>query len=210
MTQVFADISMSLDGYITGPNDSVDNPLGDQGERLHEWVFGLKGWRARHGMEGGRESRASELMEEAFSRSGSFLMGRRMFDAGEQPWGEEPPFRGPVFVVTHRAGAEIAKRGGTTFSFVTDGIEEALRRAKEAAGEKDVSVAGGAAVIQQLLAADLLDELQIHLVPVLLGGGVPLFAALPGLRELEPTRVIDSPAVTHLRLRPARRADPTR
>jgi dihydrofolate reductase len=205
MTQVFADISMSLDGYITGPNDSVDNPLGDQGERLHEWVFGLKGWRARHGLEGGTEDRASELMEEAFSRSGSFLMGRRMFDAGERPWGEEPPFRGPVFVVTHEARADIAKRGGTTFSFVTDGIEEALRRAKEAAGGKDVSVAGGAAVIQQLLAAGLLDELQIHLVPVLLGDGVPLFGSMPpGLRELEPDRVITSPGVTHLRLRPAR------
>ncbi|WP_407550306.1 dihydrofolate reductase family protein [Streptomyces sp. Pv4-95] len=205
MTRVFADISMSLDGYITGPNDSVDNPLGDEGERLHEWVVGLKGWRAQHGLEGGTEDRASTLMEEAFDRSGSFLMGRRMFDAGERPWGEEPPFRGPVFVVTHTPHADIAKRGGTTFSFVTDGIEEALRLAKEAAGDKDVSVAGGAAVIQQLLAAGLLDELQIHIVPLLLGDGVPLFGAMPpGLHELESTRVLSSPGVTHLLLRPAR------
>jgi dihydrofolate reductase len=204
MSQVFAEVSMSLDGYIAGPDDRVGNPLGDQGERLHQWLVGLAGWRARHGLPGGERNRDAELADEAVERTGSVLMGRRMFDHGEGPWGDEPPFHLPVFVLTHRPGPDLAKQGGTTFHFVTEGAGEALRRAKEPAKDKDVQVAGGARVIEQLLAADLLDELQIHLVPVLLGGGVRLFDTLPaGLRELKTTRVIASPGVTHLRLHPA-------
>lgn len=204
MAQVFADISMSLDGYVAGPDDGVGNPLGDQGERLHQWVFGLTSWRARHGLPGGEDSRDGELVDEAIERGGSVLMGRRMFDHGEEPWGDEPPFHVPVFVLTHRPAPDLAKQGGTTFHFVTGGVQEAVRRAADAAGGKDVHVAGGARVIEQLLAADLLDELQIHLVPVLLGGGVRLFDTLPaGLRELKMTQVLASPGVTHLRLHPA-------
>ncbi|MFJ8671115.1 dihydrofolate reductase family protein [Streptomyces sp. NPDC093589] len=204
MAQVFAEISMSLDGYIAGPDDGVDNPLGDHGERLHEWVYGLASWRAPHGLTGGEQNRDAEVVHESVERTGSVVMGRRMFDSGEGPWGDEPPFHAPVFVVTHRPAEDLVKQGGTTFHFVTAGVEEALRRAKEVAGGKDVSVPGGAQVIDQLLGAGLLDALQIHLVPVLLGGGVRLFDTLPaGLRELKATRVIASPEVTHLRLHTA-------
>ncbi|TJZ53027.1 dihydrofolate reductase [Streptomyces piniterrae] len=205
MSHVFADISMSLDGYITGPNPGVGNGLGDHGERLHQWLFGLASWRRMHGLQGGTGGRDSELLDEAFERAGSFVMGRRMFDIAEEPWGDEPPFHGPVFVVTHRPHPPLVKQGGTTFHFITEGPEDAVRRATEAAAGKDVSVAGGADVIRQLLTADLLDELQIHLVPVLLGGGLRLFDSLPpGLRELDTTRVVASPGVTHVRLRPAK------
>jgi dihydrofolate reductase len=198
--KVRADISVSLDGFVTGPNDSVDLGLGEGGERLHEWIVGLASWREAHGMEGGEGGQDSDVMEEAIQNVGAVLMGRRMFDHGEEPWGDEPPFRVPVFVVTHRASEPLEKKGGTTFTFVTDGIESASEQAQAAAGEKDVSVAGGASVIQQLIEARLLDELQIHVVPVLLGGGVRLFDNVSP-RELELTRVIDSPGVTHMKFR---------
>jgi dihydrofolate reductase len=202
MGKVTADMSMSLDGLITGPNDSVDHPLGEGGERLHKWVFGLASWREPHGLEGGETGTDAEVLEEAFQRTGATLMGRRMFDLGEEPWGDDPPFHRPVFVVTHTARDELVKGGGTTFTFVTDGLESALDQARSAAGDKDVSVAGGANVIQQYLSAGLLDEIQIHVAPVLLGDGRRLFENTGTDRiELEPTRVIDSPGVTHLKFR---------
>jgi dihydrofolate reductase len=194
------DISMSLDGFVAGPNDGVGNGLGDGGERLHEWVYGLESWREPHGYEGGETGEESDILGEAFDALGAIVMGRRMFDLAEGAWGDDPPFHMPVFVLTHRPRDPIVKQGGTTFTFVTDGIESALEQAREAAGDKDVGVAGGASVAQQYLKAGLLDELQIHLVPILLGDGVRLFDQLGDAQiELEATRVIDSPRVTHLR-----------
>jgi dihydrofolate reductase len=200
--RVLADISMSLDGYIAGPGDGrPDLPLGEGGERLHQWVYGLASWRESHGLAGGENNQDSELLDEVLREVGAVVLGRRMYDnAGG--WGEEPPFHVPVFVLTHRPRDPIAKRGGTTFTFVTDGVAEAVRRARSAAGDRNVSVAGGAETIQQFLSAGLLDEIQVHLVPVLLGGGRRLFGELsdPPV-ELDLLRVVQSPTVTHLTYR---------
>jgi dihydrofolate reductase len=196
------DISMSLDGFITGPNDGIEQGLGEGGERLHEWLYGLKSWREPHGYEGGEVNADAEVLEEGFKALGAVIIGRRMFDIAEGPWGDDPPFHMPVLVLTHRARDPLVKQGGTTFTFVTDGIESALEQARAAAGDKDVGIGGGANVAQQYLRAGLLDELQIHLVPILLGGGVRLFDQLGDARiDLETTRVIESPQVTHLKFR---------
>ncbi|MDQ3991094.1 MAG: dihydrofolate reductase family protein [Actinomycetota bacterium] len=203
--KVFADITMSLDGFVAGPDDGVDEPLGKGGDRLHDWIYDLDTWRERHGLEGGDSNRDAEIVAESFETTGAVVMGRRMFDLGEAPWGDEPPFHMPVFVLTHRPREVVEKRGGTTFTFVTDGIESTLARAREAAGGRDVSVAGGASAIRQFLASGLLDELQVHVAPLLLGGGVRLFDGIgPAEIELETTRVVSSPRVTHLRFRVAR------
>jgi dihydrofolate reductase len=199
--RVFADISVSLDGFITGPDPSPGQGLGEGGERLHQWIFDLASWRRPHGLEGGSTGPDDDLMGEAFARAGAFVVGRRMFDHAEG-WGDEPPFHKRVFVLTHEPREPLEKQGGTIFTFVNDGIESAVRRAREAAGDKDVSIAGGANVIQQAWKARLLDEIQIHLVPILLGGGVRLLEHVgTGGAELEKTRVIDSSGVTHLRFR---------
>ena len=201
MGKVTVDMSMSLDGFIAGPNDSVENPLGDGGERIHEWVYDLASWRERHGIAGGRTDTDAEILDEALENTGAVVIGKRMFDVANG-WGENPPFHMPAFVITHDAREKLVKEGGTTFTFVTDGIESALDQARAAAGDKDVSVAGGANIIQQYLSAGLLDEIQIHLVPVLLGEGIRLFDQLGAEQiELERTRVIESPGVTHLRFR---------
>ncbi|MGH2951282.1 MAG: dihydrofolate reductase family protein [Solirubrobacterales bacterium] len=212
MPAISFDISMSLDGYIAGPNPTLDEPLGEGGEGLHEWGVATASWRERHGLSDGETSADSEVMEESIRATGATVMGRRMFSGGEGPWeddpkadawwGDDPPFHHDVFVLTHHAREPLVKQGGTTFTFVTDGIEAALEQARAAAGDKSVAVAGGANVIQQCLRAGLVDEFQIHVVPLLLGGGVRLFADLdPGRIGLEKTRVIDSPAVTHMRFR---------
>jgi dihydrofolate reductase len=192
---------MSLDGFIAGPDDGPGLGLGRGGERLHEWVTGLQSWRERHGLGGGQTNRDTEVLEEAFTNVGAIVVGRRMYENAEG-WGENPPFHMPVFVLTHHAREKLVKDGGTTFTFVTDGIESALNQAKAAAGDKDVSAGGGANTIQQYLGAGLLDELQIHLVPILLGDGIRLFDHFgPAQIELEQTRVIESPNVTHLKFR---------
>ena len=202
MAKVIFDISMSLDGFVAGPNDGVDNGLGDGGERLHEWAYDLEVFQERHGREGGDAAADNEVLKEAFETVGGTIMGRRMFDIAVDAWGDEPPFRVPVFVVTHHAGDPLEKLGGTTFHFVTGGIEPALEQAREAAGDRDVSIAGGASVIQQYLNAGLVDEFQVHIAPLLLGGGVRLFDGLGSEPpELEKTRVIDSQNVTHLKFR---------
>jgi dihydrofolate reductase len=200
MSIVKADISMSLDGFIAGPGDGVDNPLGDRGDLLHEWIYGLRGWRERHGYEGGESTADDEVLEEAFAGVRAVVIGRRMFAAGEGPWGADPPFRVPVFVVQHRQREALVK-GETTFVFV-GGVERAVEEAREAAGDGDVSIGGGANVIQQALRAGLLDELQVHVVPVLLGGGVRLFEGLdPADVTIEPLRLLASRDVTHMKLR---------
>ncbi len=213
MPRLILDISMSLDGFIAGPNQTLEQPLGEGGERLHEWAFRLASWRKPHGLSGGETGTVDDVVvEESLGAQGAVVMGRRMFSGGEGPWeddpnadawwGDNPPFHVPVFVLTHHPRETVVKKGGTTFTFVTDGIESALEQARAAAGDKDVSLAGGAHVAQQYLKAGLLDELQIHLVPVLLGGGVRLFDQLgPDPTELQSTRVIESSGVTHLKFR---------
>jgi dihydrofolate reductase len=203
MGTVFVDITTSLDGFIAGPNDSPELGLGEGGERLHQWVFDLASWREPHGLEGGTSGPDDEVLNEAVERAGAVIVGRRMFD-NAQGWGENPPFHKPVFVLTHEPRGTISKEGGTTFTFVNDGIESALEQATAAAGDKDISVAGGANTIQQFLDAGLVDEVQIHIAPLLLGGGIRLFGDDGNSFELEKTRVIDSPGVTHLRFRVAK------
>src|SRR5215216_2678427 len=177
MGKVFVDITTSLDGYIAGPNDGPELPLGENGERIHEWIFGLRAWREPHGLEGGETNRDSEIIEESLADRGAVIVGRRMFD-NAQGWGNEPPFHVPVFVLTHEAREPEAKDGGTTFTFVTDGVESAFRQAQAAAGDKNVLIGGGANTVQQFLKAGLIDEIQIHVAPLLLGGGVKLLDGL--------------------------------
>ena len=209
MTTLFADISISLDGFVAGPNPTLEQPLGEGGEQLHEWAFRLASFRERHGMEGGERDADDALLADELDRTGAIVMGRRMFSGGEGPWeddpnadgwwGDDPPFRVPVFVLTHHPRAPLSKEGGTSFTFVTEGAEAALDLARKAAGEKDVAVGGGASVIQQFLRAGVLDELRIHVAPVLLGGGTHLFEPL-GIEplRLEPAGAASSPHVTHL------------
>lgn len=210
MKRLILDISMSLDGFVAGPNQTVEEPLGKGGELLHEWVVKLEAWRESHGLEGGETNADSEVVTETLAATGAVIMGRRMFSGGDGPWaddpnadawwGDEPPFHMPVFVLTHHARETEVKQGGTSFTFVTDGIESALEQARAVAGDKNVALSGGADVVQQYLRAGLLDELQIHVPPLLLGGGVSLFGDLGiGSVELEQTRVLSSPSVTHLR-----------
>jgi dihydrofolate reductase len=204
LSMVFASLGMSLDGFIAGPNAGPDNALGDGGGRIHQWMYRVEAWRERQTLSGGEVNRDAELVEENYNRAGAYVMGRRMFDEGEVGWPDPPPFRAPVFVLTHNPREPWERQGGTTFSFVTDGPDSALDRARRAAGEKDVQVAGGAQTVAQFLNAGLLDELEIHLAPVLLGAGTRLFDGVEADKlKLEPTRVVESPAVTHVRYRVA-------
>src|SRR5712692_227161 len=200
MGKVVLDMSMSLDGFITGPNDGVERLLGDGGERLHDWIFDGTAERAGTSPRTSATGSNREVMDEAFKTLGAEIMGRRWFDIGEGPWGDNPPFQVPCFVLTHDAHEKLLK-GATTFTFVTDGIESALKQAQAAAGDKNVGV-GGANTAQQYLKAGLLDEIHIHLVPILLGEGRKLFEHIGTEQiELETTRVIESPGVTHLKFR---------
>jgi dihydrofolate reductase len=199
---------MSLDGFVAGPEQSVENPLGVGGMRLHEWAFALAAWREQHGLEGGEVNASTAVVEESLADVGAVVMGRGMFGGGAGPWGEEPwngwwgddpPFHVPVFVLTHHPREPLPLRGGTTFTFVTAGIEAALEQARAVADGKDVVIGGGASTVRQYLAAGLVDEANVSLVPVLLGGGERLFDGLgdAGL-ELELVRAVDAPRVTHL------------
>lgn len=213
MPKVSCQMSVSLDGFYSGPRDPgapgdvsgwMDGAEAPGFFRVTRWAVDAIAWRERMGFAGGERSVDSEIMEETFAAAGAYVMGRRMFDAGEIPWGEEPPFHAPVFVVTHRRRDVLERRGGTSFTFVTEGPERAIALAREAAGDKDVAVAGGGELVRQVLRAGLLDQLELHVAPVLLGDGQRLFDASNGLGaddgiELVPTRVVDGPAVTHLR-----------
>jgi dihydrofolate reductase len=199
MSKVIVDMGMSLDGFVAGPNAGPHNNLGDGGMRIHRWVYDLEAWRERQGLAGGKTNLDDKVVKETFARVGAYVMGRRMFDEGEVGWPDPPPFGAPVFVLTHHEREPWFRQGGTTFTFVTDGIESALEQARAAAGDKDVRIAGGANAVGQFLRAGLIDEMQIHLAPVLLGEGVRLFERTGSKRvELEKTRIIDSPRVTHL------------
>lgn len=213
MSKVRVHIAMSLDGYVAGPNESEENPLGEGGEALHEWAFDLKAWREPHGREGGEVNASSAIVEEANADVGAEIMGRGKFGPpgggpwGEDPWqgwwGEDPPFHKPVFVLTHHE-REPLTLSDSTFVFVTDGIESALGQAREAAGEKDVFIGGGAETINQYLAAGVVDEIELHVVPILLGGGKRMFEGVgPDLR-LEQLRAVEAPGVTHLSYRVVR------
>ena len=209
MTKVTAGITMSVDGYVAGPDATLEEPLGRGGEQLHEWALRLAEWRSAHGMEGGVTDVDSVLMDET-NRASAVVMGRKMFSGGSGPWaddpnadawwGDEPPFHAPVFVVTHHPREPQEKQGGTTFTFVTDGVEAAVEQARAAAGGKDVAIAGGASIVQQCLAAGLLDELRVDIAPVLLGGGVRLFDDVAP-RRLEIAEVVAGPLATHVRYR---------
>jgi dihydrofolate reductase len=202
MSKVFVEISMSLDGFIAGPNAAPQNPLGDGGSRLHQWMYDVESWRERQSLAGGQVNQDDEVVKESFARTGAYVMGSRMFGEGEVAWPDPPPFRAPVFVLTHHAREPWVRQGGTTFTFVTEGMESALKQARTAAGDKDVRIARGANTVRQFIKAGLIDELEIHLAPVVLGDGVRLFEHTdPEHVELESTRVIDSPKITHLRFR---------
>jgi dihydrofolate reductase len=209
MSNVCVHISVSLDGYVAGPNQSQEEPLGEGGEGLHDWLVQLRAWREAAGMEGGEVNASDPVVRGTHANVGAEVMGRGKFGpAGRGPWGDdpwrgwwgdEPPFHKPVFVLTHHERDPLVL-SDTTFTFVTDGIESALAQAKAAAGDRDVFIGGGANVINQYLAAGLVDELELHIVPILLGGGARLFEGV-GPLTLEPIRTVDAPGVTHVKYR---------
>jgi dihydrofolate reductase len=211
MSALRLNMMMSLDGFVAGPEQSEENPFGIGGMRLNEWLFPLKAFREMQGEEGGEVNASTPIVEGWMDNIGATVMGRNMFGGGPGPWGthpwngfwgEDPPYHHPVFVITHHARKPLEMQGGTTFHFVTDGIESALEQAKQAARGKDVSLGGGAAIVQQYLAAGLLDELLISIIPVLLGRGARLFDQLgSNLPTLEQTKAVEAPGVTHIRYR---------
>jgi dihydrofolate reductase len=208
MSSVTCHISVSLDGFVAGPNQSLENPIGEGGLRLHEWAFETASWREQQGQEGGDRTADAEVVDEVVQGIGAYIMGRKMFGGGAGPWdetwrgwwGENPPYHTPVFVLTHHSRESLPMLGATTFNFVSDGIESALEQARAAAGGEDVAIAGGASVVQQFLAAGLLDELYLHIVPVILGAGERLLSGV-GDPTLEPVKVVASPKVTHVKYR---------
>ena len=210
MSSITSNISISLDGFVAGPNQTLEEPLGEGGERLHEWVLRTAAWRREHGREGGEDNADGEVVEETLQNVGAYVMGRKMFGGGDGPWdeswrgwwGDEPPFHVPVFVLTHHPREPLEMQGGTTFHFVTDGVEPALEQARAAAAGRDVVVAGGARAINQCLATGLLNELYLHIVPIVLGGGERLLREV-GDPKLEPVKVVASPLVTHIKYRVA-------
>ena len=206
---------MSLDGFIAGPNQSVENPLGVGGERLHDWVVPLAAWRTAHGQAGGEVNESTSIIQESVTNIGATIMGRNMFGGHPGPWsdakpwtgwwGKNPPFHHQVFVLTHYPREPLVLEGGTIFNFVTNGLQAALEQAREAAGGKDINLAGGAKAAQQYLTADLVDEMDISLVPILLGSGERLFEGVgTATHGLELVRTVAAPGVTHLKFRKAK------
>ncbi|WP_396449160.1 dihydrofolate reductase family protein [Actinomadura sp.] len=198
MGKVTCDIGISVDGFVAGPNQRLEEPLGEGAERLHRWMF--------------EQPDANAEVIEKITDAGAFIMGRNMFGPVRGGWGgsdwrgwwgEEPPYHAPVFVLTHHGREPVPMKGGTTFNFVTDGIESAMAKAREAAGDRDVAVAGGAQTVNQYLAAGLIDELRLHIAPVVLGAGERLFADVGDL-GLEPVAVSHTDLVTHVTYRVGR------
>ena len=211
MTKVTAQMSLSLDGCYAGPVHTGDGDWLGSAEslgffRVTRWVIDAVAWRERVGFAGGEQSTNSDIVAETFEAAGAYVMGRRMFDGGEAPWGDEPPFRAPVFVVTHRPRETLVRKGGTSFTFVTDGMASAIEQARAVANGKNVAISGGGTFLKQVLRAGLLDELDLHISPVVLGDGMRLLDAELGLDlkegiELTPLRVVSMPDVTHIRYR---------
>ncbi len=217
MSKLRCQISISLDGFVAGPSQSEENPLGEGGERLHTWMTSLSAWRQSHGREGGEVNASARILEESRENIGAGVMGRNMFGpVGGGPWGddgwtgwwgEDPPYHYPVFILTHHPRDPVEMKGGTTFYFITDGIKSAFEQAQEAAGGRDIMLWGGAQVVNQYLAAELVNELELHVVPELLGGGARLFDNLGDAEvKLEQVRAVEAPGVTHLKYT-ARAAD---
>jgi dihydrofolate reductase len=209
MTKVTAQLSVSVDGFYAGPQLDGDGDWMDSAEaagffRVTRWATEAAAWRERQGFAGGEQDANSDVLAETFEAAGAYVMGRRMADGGEVPWGAEPPFRAPVFVVTHRPRETLLRGGGTSFTYVTDGVASAVEQARAVAGGKNVAVAGGGSLVRQVLKAGLLDEVELHVVPVVLGTGLRLLDTDLDLGdkeaiELTPTRVIHTPQVTHIR-----------
>jgi dihydrofolate reductase len=216
MTLVTAQMSVSLDGYYAGPRQGdadasdlqswLNGPEAAGFFRITRWAIDAEAWRQRLGFSGGEQNLNSEIIAETYDSVGAYVMGRRMADGGEIPWGDNPPFRAPVFVVTHRPRPTLQREGGTSFTYVTDGIYSAIEQAREAARDRNVGVAGGGTLIRQVIALGLLDELDLHIAPVILGDGMRLLDhrleldTLEGI-ELTPDRVTATDDVTHLRYR---------
>jgi dihydrofolate reductase len=209
MSKLRVSITMSLDGYVAGPGQDEQNPLGVGGLKLHQWFFPLKAFREMHGQEGGEVNVSNPVAQERLANVGATIMGRNMFGPvrGSWPdeswrgwWGENPPFHHPVFVLTHHPREPLQMQGGTTFHFVSDGIESALKRAKDSAQGHDVSLPGGASVVNQYLVAGLVDEIDVSIAPLILGTGERLFVGLDhGKLKLKQIRAVDAPGVTHIK-----------
>ena len=210
MSKLRFQLAISLDGYIAGPDQSEENPLGVGGMALHEWAFELEAWRRQQGLAGGVVNASTPVVQELQSNVGATVMGRHMFGGGPGPWSEDPPWNGwwgdnppyhtPVFVLTHHSRKPLEMEGGTTFIFVTDGIDAALEQARKAAGDQDVLIGGGANVVQQYLAAGVVDEFELHIAPILLGDGERLLENVGNLK-MEQVRAIEAPGVTHIKYR---------
>jgi dihydrofolate reductase len=211
MTIVTAQMSVSVDGFYAGTKHSdmqtwLDGPEAAGFFRVTRWAIDAEAWRQRLGYAGGARNTNSEVIAETFESAGAYVMGRRMADGGEIPWGEDPPFRAPVFVVTSRPRQTLLRQGGTSFTYITSGIHSAIEQARVAANGKNVAIAGGGTLLRQVITLGLLDELELHIVPVILGDGMRLLSPELGLDskegiELTPARVIATPDVTHIRYR---------
>jgi len=208
MTKVTAQMSVSLDGFYAGPRHDGEGDWLASAEaagffRVTRWATDAQAWRERQGFAGGEPDVNSDIIGEMFESAGAYVMGRRMADGGEVPWGDEPPFRAPVFVVTHRPRPVLHRQGGTSFTYVTDGVASAVEQARAVANGKNVAIAGGGTLVRQVLEAGLLDELELHVAPVVLGSGLRLLDDfdLPAKEaiELVPTRVVHTPSITHVR-----------
>jgi dihydrofolate reductase len=215
MSNLRCHIAISLDGFVAGPNQSEETPLGAGGEQLHKWMIPLAAWRQSHGGRRGEVNESTPIFEESCENIGAGVMGRNMFGPvrggawGDEQWtgwwGDDPPYHYSVFILTHYPRDPVEMEGGATFNFVTDGIESALEQATKAAGGKDVRLWGGGNIAQQYLAAGLLDELELHVVPVLLGDGARLFDNLGDAEvRLAQVRSVEAPGVTHLKYRVVR------
>ena len=212
MSKLKLNITMSIDGFVAGPDQSPEHPLGVGGEKLHSWLYPLKTFREGHGEEGGEVNASTPFAEDILGATGATIMGRNMFGGGSGDWdegwkgwwGEDPPYHAPVFVLTHHPRQPLPMLGGTTFNFVTDGPASALKQAQAAAGDRIVGIAGGASTVRQYLAAGSLDELYLHIVPVILGTGERLLEDV-GDPVLEPIKVVASSAVTHIKYRIGKR-----
>jgi dihydrofolate reductase len=209
MTIVTAQMSVSADGFYAGPAEPSMQAWLESAEaagffRVTRWAIDAQAWRQRLGFKGGEHNANSQIIDETFDSAGAYVMGRRMADGGEIPWGDEPPFRAPVFVVTHRPRPTLHRQGGTSFTYVTDGIAAAIDQARAGANGKNVAIAGGGTLLRQAIKLGLVDELELHIVPVILGSGMRLLDPELGLGDMEaielaPTRVIAASDVTHIR-----------
>jgi dihydrofolate reductase len=200
MAKVFFSVSISMDGFLAGPNGGPKNPLGDNGTEIHKWIYNQKSFREQLELgAGGETGKDNDILKEVINRSGTSIMGKRMFEEGESNWPENAPFHTPVYVLTKHPREPWVRKGGTTFYFINDGIESALDKARKAAGNRDIRISGGANVIQPYLNAGLVDDFTIHYAPVMLGTGIRLFNKIDTSKfTIEIVEAVNSPLITHL------------